>query len=157
MKKNVLIANVAVWGILMAVCIAFQAWYRTGEVTSTYYAVQGSPILQVMLVVSGPILLFALGALLGLPFVWFKKIQLGRGVRRVLRVISVLFLACVAMVIVPMLFQVTLTAPVVVVVYLSMAAPAVIVILGFLYALGLADIDPSKKSPLAKYLPEDDL
>ena len=28
--------------------------------------------------------------------------------------------------------------------------------LGFLYALGLAEIDPSKKGPFAKYLPDDD-
>ena len=44
----------------------------------------------------------------------------------------------------------------VIVVYLGMAAPAVIVILVFLYAMGLAEVDPNKKGPFAKYLPDDD-
>lgn len=156
MRKNARIANLIVWGVLLATCIAFQVWYRTGDVSSTYHAVQASTFLQVMVVISGPTLLFAIGALLGILFVWIKKIQLGRGVRTTFRVIAALFLACVVLAFVPMLFGATLTVPVVVVVYLSMAAPAVIVILGFLYALGLAELDPTKKGPFAKYLPEDD-
>lgn len=156
MKKNTFVANTVVWALLLAGCATFQAWYRTGDVTDTYYAVQGSQFLQVMLVTSGPILLFAIGAILGLLFVWFKKVQLGRGVRMTMRVVAVAFLACLALVLVPMLFGATLTVPVVIVVYLAMAAPAVIVIFGFLYALGLAGIDPTKKGPFAKYLPDDD-
>ena len=156
MKKNTLVANTVVWAILLAGCAAFQVWYRTGDVTSTYYAVQGSQLLQVMLVTSGPILLFSIGALLGIFFVWFKKICLGRGVRMTFRVIAAAFLAFLALVLVPMLFGATLTVPVVIVVYLAMAAPAVIVILGFLYALGLAGVDTTKKGPFAKYLPDDD-
>ena len=70
--------------------------------------------------------------------------------------VSVLFLAVLVLSPVPILFGVGLTAPVVIVVYLGMAAPAVIVILGFLYALGLAEVDPTKKGPFAKYLPDDD-
>lgn len=156
MKKNVLIANAVVWAILLAGCVAFQVWYRSGEVIDTYYAVMGSAFLQVMAVESGPVILFAVGALLGLLFVGLKKIKLGRGARNALRVVSVLFLAVLVLSLVPMLFGIGLTAPVVIVVYLGMAAPAVIVILGFLYAMGLAEADPSKKGPFAKYLPDDD-
>ncbi len=156
MKKNVLIANAVVWGILLAVCAAFQVWYRSGEVIDTYYAVMGSPFLQVMAVESGPVILFAVGALLGLPFVGLKKIKLGRGARNALRVVSALFLAVLVLSLVPMLFGIGPTVPVVIVVYLSMVAPAVIVIFGFLYALGLAELDPTKKGPFAKYLPDDD-
>lgn len=156
MKKNVLIANAVVWAILLAGCVAFQVWYRSGEVIDTYYAVMGSAFLQVMAVESGPVILFAVGALLGLLFVGLKKIKLGRGARNALRVVSVLFLAVLVLSPVPMLFGIGPTAPVVIVVYLGMAAPAVIVILGFLYAMGLAEVDPSKKGPFAKCLPDDD-
>ena len=156
MKKNVLIANAVVWAILLAGCAAFQAWYRSGEVIDTYYAVMGSTFLQVMAVESAPVTLFAVGALLGLLFVGLKKIKLGRGARNALRVVSVLFLAVLVLSLVPMLFGIELTAPVVIVVYLGMAAPAVIVILGFLYAMGLSEVDPSKKGPFAKYLPDDE-
>ena len=87
MKKNVLIANAVVWAILLAGCVAFQVWYRSGEVIDTYYAVMGSAFLQVMAVESGPVILFAVGALLGLLFVGLKKIKLGRGARNALRVV----------------------------------------------------------------------
>ena len=76
MKKNVLIANAVVWAILLAGCAAFQVWYRSGEVIDTYYAVMGSAFLQVMAVESGPVILFAVGALLGLLFVPDKEIAL---------------------------------------------------------------------------------
>ena len=99
---------------------------------------------------------YAAVSLLGLLFVGLKKIKLGRGARNALRVVSVLFLAVLVLSLVPMLFGIELTAPVVIVVYLGMAAPAVIVILGFLYAMGLAEVDPSKKGPFAKYLPDDE-
>lgn len=156
MKKNVLIANLIVWGALLAICIAFQAWYRTAEFEATYAAIQDSRLLQVGLIYSGPILLFALGALLGLAFVWGKKVQMGHGARLAMRIISGLWLGIMALSLVPMLFGVNLTVPVVIVVYLGMLAPAVIAIFGFVYALGLAELDPTKKGPFAKYLPEDD-
>lgn len=156
MKKNVLIANAVVWGILLAACVAFQVWYRSGEVIDTYYTVMGSTALQLMAVNSGPILLYAIGALLGMLFVGLKKVRLGRGARNALRVVSVLFLAVLVLSMATTLFGINIAAPVIIVVYLGMVAPAVIVILGFLYALGLAEIDPTKKGPLAKYLPEDD-
>ena len=48
-------------------------------------------------------------------------------------------------------FGIGLTAPVVIVVYLGMAAPAV-AILGFLYALGLAEVDSQQEGPVCQVL-----
>ena len=46
--------------------------------------------------------------------------------------------------------------PAVIVVYVTMAAPILIMMLGLAYALGCAGVDTSKRGPFAKYLPDDE-
>ena len=48
-----------------------------------------------------------------------------------------------------------LLGPAVVVVYVTMVAPLLIMMLGFVYAIGCAGVDTSKRGPFAKYLPDD--
>ena len=48
-----------------------------------------------------------------------------------------------------------LLGPAFVVVYVTMVAPLLIMMLGFVYAVGCAGVDKSKRGPFARYLPED--
>ena len=49
----------------------------------------------------------------------------------------------------------TLMIPTVVIVYVTMVAPIMVMFFGFLYALGLAPADASKRGPLSRHLPDE--
>ena len=109
-------------------------------------------------VLAAPVLLYAVGAILGLIVVWLKNVTFGRGVRMAFRIVSALMIALFALSIIPVFLPDTgsaLMGPVVVVFYVSRLAPVFIVLLGFLYPLALAPLDKSKRRAFAKYLPDD--
>ena len=159
MKKSTFIGNLVAWILVAAACCAFLAWYHMSDFDLVAAAIGDSPLVQVGVVLAAPLLLYAIGVVLGLMLVWFKKILMGRIGKRVCRVIGILALVFLLFAGLPALVPDaanTLLGPVVVVVYVSMMAPVLIVMLGFAYAVGCAGVDTSKRGPLSKYLPVDD-
>lgn len=158
MKKSTFIGNFVAWVAVCAVCIAFLAWYHASD-AATVEAASHLPHVQLGIILASPFLLYGMGAVLGLLLVRFKRILMGGAARAVCRAFALLALALLALVAVPVLVPSTGDAFLglsVVVVYVTMAAPILIMVFGFLYALGCAGKDPSKKGPLSRYLPEDD-
>lgn len=156
MKKSTFVGNLAAFVALAAASCAFLAWYHFSD--NTLEVIASSPLAQLGVVLASPVLLYAIGVVLGLALVWFKKITFGRGAKLALRVAGILGLALLALCAVPVLVPEageTLIGPVVVVVYVAMVAPILIVVVGFVYALGCAGVDKDKRGPFAKYLPDD--
>lgn len=154
MKKSTFIGNLVAWVAVAAACCAFLAWWHLGNGTPNI----SDPLVQLGVVLAAPLLLYAIGVLIGLALMWFKKILVGRVSKRVCRVIGVLALFFVLLAGVPALAPDTgeaLMGPAMVVVYVTMVAPLMIMMLGFVYAVGCAGVDTSKRGPFAKYLPED--
>lgn len=154
MKKSTFIGNLVAWVAAAAACCAFLAWWHLGNGTPNI----SDPLVQLGVVLAAPLLLYAIGVLIGLALMWFKKILVGRVSKRVCRVIGVLALFFVLLAGVPALAPDTgeaLMGPAMVVVYVTMVAPLMIMMLGFVYAVGCAGVDTSKRGPFAKYLPED--
>lgn len=154
MKKSTFIGNLVAWVAVAAACCAFLAWWHLGNGTPNI----SDPLVQLGVVLAAPLLLYAIGVLIGLALMWFKKILVGRVSKRVCRVIGVLALFFVLLAGVPALAPDTgeaLMGPAMVVVYVTMAAPLMIMMLGFVYSVGCAGVDTSKRGPFAKYLPED--
>ena len=154
MKKSTIIGNLVAWVAVAAACCAFLAWWHLGNGTPNI----SDPLVQLGVVLAAPLLLYAIGVLIGLALMWFKKILVGRVSKRVCRVIGVLALFFVLLAGVPALAPDTgeaLMGPAMVVVYVTMVAPLMIMMLGFVYAVGCAGVDTSKRGPFAKYLPED--
>lgn len=158
LRKSTFIGNLVAWIVVAAACCAFLAWYHMSEFELVAEAIGNSALVQLGVVLSAPLLLFAIGVLLGIVLVWFKKILMGRAAKRICLVVGVLSLVFVLLAGLPVFVpgaEQALMGPVVIVVYVSMVAPPLIVMLGFVYALGLAGVDRSKRGPFAKYLPED--
>lgn len=154
MKKSTFIGNLVAWVAVAAACCAFLAWWHLGNGTPNI----SDPLVQLGVVLAAPLLLYAIGVLIGLALMWFKKILVGCVSKRVCRVIGVLALFFVLLAGVPALAPDTgeaLMGPAMVVVYVTMVAPLMIMMLGFVYAVGCAGVDTSKRGPFAKYLPED--
>lgn len=154
MKKSTFAGNLVAWVAVAAACCAFLAWWHLGNGTPNI----SDPLVQLGVVLAAPLLLYATGVLIGLALMWFKKILVGRVSKRVCRVIGVLALFFVLLAGVPALAPDTgeaLMGPAMVVVYVTMVAPLMIMMLGFVYAVGCAGVDTSKRGPFAKYLPED--
>ena len=154
MKKSTFIGNLVVWSVVAALCCAFLAWWHLGNVTPNI----SDPMVQLGVVLAAPLLLYAMGALVGLALMWFKKILVGRAAKRACRVVGILALA--------LMLLAGLPAPVpsagealvgvsFVVVYVTMVAPLLVMVLGFVYAVGCAGVDASRRGPFARYLPED--
>lgn len=161
MKKSTFIANIVVWCVVLAGMGAFQLWYRSVDSQTGFEAVTGSMALSLLLVLSGPFLLYSLGALAGLVLVWLKKICLHRGARLACRVVSALVAAVVVLAVVPLLLPGAGDAvglALALVVLLSMAAPVFYVGFGLLYALAFAPLDPNQKKPLVTgpFTPDED-
>lgn len=154
MKKSTFVGNLVAWVAVAAACCAFLAWWHLGNGTPNI----SDPLVQLGVVLAAPLLLYAIGVLIGLALMWFKKILVGRVSKRVCRVIGVLALFFVLLAGVPALAPDTgeaLMGPAMVVVYVTMVAPLMIMMLGFVYAVGCAGVDTNKRGPFAKYLPED--
>lgn len=159
MRKSTFIGNLVAWLVVGVACVAFLVWYNTTDAEVVLEATESVPV-QVGMVLASPLLLFAIGALLGLLLVRLKRILLGRGARRACRVVAVLALALVLVAALPAVVPAaaeSLLFAAVIVVYVTMAAPVLLIILGFVYGLGCAGVDPDKRGPFAKYLPDDDL
>lgn len=158
MKKTTFIGNLVVWGVLSALCAAFQVWYRGADAEAAWELIGSSTLAQGALIFTGPVLAYGVGALAAMLFVWFKKIVISPVARVALRVTSALFLFLLALALVPVFAPDMASAfmlPTAIIVYLALAAPFVIVLLGILYGIGLAGVDEAKKGRLSKYLPED--
>lgn len=146
MKKSTLIANLCVWGLLLAISIAFQVWYRTAQAIEESYT--SSLPYQEGILHSGPVIMMGIGVIAALIFVQLKGIVLKRGARRACRLVGLLFIALLAVsaVSVPAFAQgIPLTA--FVVVGISYGAPVLYVIAGVLYGLGCAPLDPNQPKP----------
>lgn len=154
MKKSTFIGNLVAWIVVAALCCAFLAWWHLGNGTPNI----SDPMVQLGVVLAAPLLLYAMGALVGLALMWFKKILVGRAAKRACRVVGILALA--------LMLLAGLPAPVpsagealvgvsFVVVYVTMVAPLLVMVLGFVYAVGCAGVDASRRGPFARYLPED--
>lgn len=158
MRKSTFIGNLVAWVVVAAVCVAFLAWYHMSDMDVVAAAIGDSALVQLGVVAASPVLLFAMGVLIGLALVWFKKITLGRGFKVLWRVVGIAGLALIAMSAAPMLSPEMESAFMwasVIVVYVSIAAPILIMMFGLAYALGCAGTDVSKRGPFAKYLPDD--
>lgn len=158
MKKTTFIGNLLVWGVVAALCAAFQVWYRGADAGAAWEVISSSTLAQGALIFTGPVLAFAVGALGAMLFVWFRKIVISRIARVALRATSVAFLLVLVLALVPVFAPDMASAfmlPTAIVVYLALAAPFVIVLLGILYGIGLAGVDKTKKGRFSKYLPED--
>lgn len=155
MKKS-LAVNLILWIAIAAAMIAFLAWYHLagGDAAATEEA---GP-LMLGTVLSAPVLLYAMGAIIGLLLIMFKDVQMGRTAKRIALVCGLLALAFILAGGLPTLAPSTtgeLAASIVIVHYVTAAAPILIMMFGFLYALGFAPTDMSKRGRFAKYLPKD--
>lgn len=158
MKKSTFIGNFVAWVVVAAACIAFLAWYHTSDMDVVAAAIGDSALVQLGVILASPLLLFAMGAVIGLMVLWLKKITLGRGFKLLWRVLGLAGLAVIALAAVPLAGEGAASAFMwasVVVVYVSVAAPILIMLFGFFYALGCAGTDASRRGPFAKYLPDD--
>lgn len=158
LKKTTLIGNFVAWVAIAFACTAFLAWYHLSDADVVADAITSSALAQLGVILASPLLLYAIGAVVGLLLVWLKKIEMGRGARVALRVVSVLVLAFFAVSALPALGIGDASAfvlPTAISVYVARTAPIFIVFLGFLYALGCAPINRTRRGPLADYLPDD--
>ena len=158
MKKSTFIGNFAAWVVVAAASVAFLAWYHMTDFEVVSAAIGDSALVQLGVVLASPLLLYAIGALIGLLLVWFKRIRMGRVARTVCLVLALLVLAFVLLAAVPALAPDTagaLMIPTVVVVYVTMVAPMMVMFFGFLYALGIAPVDAAKRGPLSRRLPDE--
>lgn len=159
MKKSTFIGNFVAWVAIAAVCIAFLAWYHTTDAAVVEAALDGSALVSLGVLLASPVLLFAMGAVIGLLLVWFKDILMGRLAKRACLAASVVALALFVLAAVPVFAPSAGGAFLgisVVVVYVARLAPILVMLFGFLYALGCAGVDTSKRGPFDKYLPKDD-
>ena len=158
MKKSTFIGNFAAWVVVAAASVAFLAWYHMTDFEVVSAAIGDSALVQLGVVHASPLLLYAIGALIGLLLVWFKRIRMGRVSRTACLVLALLVLAFVLLAAVPALAPDTagaLMIPTVVVVYVTMVAPIMVMFFGFLYALGIAPVDAAKRGPLSRHLPDE--
>ncbi|MGQ5425546.1 hypothetical protein ACULPM_00730 [Thermophilibacter sp. ZX-H3] len=158
MKKTTFIGNFAAWVVVAAASVAFLAWYHMTDFEVVSAAIGDSALVQLGVVLASPLLLYAIGALIGLLLVWFKRIRMGRVSRTACLVLALLVLAFVLLAAVPALAPDTagaLMIPTVVVVYVTMVAPIMVMFFGFLYALGIAPVDAAKRGPLSRHLPDE--
>lgn len=158
MKKTTFYGNLTAWALVVAACAAFLAWYHTSDLETVAAAIGGSPLVQLGVIASAPLLLFGIGALVGLALVRVKKIALRRGFKRLWRAVGVLGLLVLVVAVLPLVapgMTGALMWASIVVVYVSMTAPVLIVMLGFAYALGCAGVDLTRRGVLDEYLPDD--
>ena len=159
MKKSTFIGNFVAWVAIAAVCIAFLAWYHMTDASVVEAALDGTALVSLGVLLASPVLLFAMGTVIGLLLVWFKDILMGRLAKRACLAASVVALALFVLAAVPVFAPSAGGAFLgisVVVVYVARLAPILVMLFGFLYALGCAGVDASKRGPFDKYLPKDD-
>lgn len=129
------------WAVVAMACGAMLVWYRMVEMEGAAAIIGSSIILQALLMVSGPLLVFAVGALLGLGAVRVARLAWGRVARTILKVIGTIPLAML------LLNLVVLTAPdmapalsmvIAVTWYVAMVVPILYAVFGACFSLGFA-------------------
>ena len=150
MKKSTLYANAVLWAAIALACIAFLAWYHLGCPAEAQRAVADSAPGRIGLTLAAPALLYAIGALGGLVLAVWKRVVLGRAAKTGCRVAAVLTLALFAAAAIPAAatgLNGNLALPTVVVVYAAMAAPLLVVALGFCWGISCAPEDRGGTRP----------
>lgn len=156
MKTYTFLGNVIVWGAIGIASTAFLAWYHLAGGAAG--AAAGGTVMQVAMMLASPLLLFAIGAVLGLIIIYTKKIEIRRISRTLARIAAIIWIACMAIAAVPVVAPATadiFALPLALVVYSTTLAPFFVMMFGFFYALGVAPVDKKRRSKLDKYLPDD--
>ncbi|MDM8245856.1 hypothetical protein QUW40_04490 [Collinsella tanakaei] len=142
MQKSTFLGNFIFWLVMAAISIAFLAWYNLSGDAPADIA-QATPMLQVGMVVSAPILLYAIGAIIGLIVVYLKRIHVTNTTKTMCFIPATLVLALFIAAAAPVLSfgtQDGLAITTVIVVYAASMAPLMFVMFGALYAVGIAPI-----------------
>ena len=139
MQKSTFLGNFIFWLVMAAISIAFLAWYNLGGGAPADIS-QATPMQQVGMVISAPILLYAIGAIIGLIVVYLKRIHVTNTMCFIpATLVLALFIAAAA----PVLSfgtQDGLAITTVIVVYAASMAPLMFVMFGALYAVGIAPL-----------------
>lgn len=141
MKKSTFIGNLLALIVLAFASTAFLMWYHMTDKDLVDSAISSLAVVQMGTMLAAPVLLYAIGAIIGLVFVWLKGITFGKRASTALRVVSALVLLLFVVTIVPVFVPGSLEllmGPVVVVLFVSRLAPLFLVMLGFLFAMALA-------------------
>lgn len=144
MKRSTFLTAFAVWVLVAVGTTAFLAWYNLGDSSAVDAAVAASAPVRVGQVLAAPLLLFALGAVIGLLFVYLKDVRVGSAIKTAGRILTVVTAALFVFAAAPVIAAPAgseLTLPTVIVVYTASLAPLLFVAFGALHAIGLAPLD----------------
>lgn len=142
MQKSTFLGNFIFWLVMAAISIAFLAWYNLGGGAPADIS-QATPMQQVGMVISAPILLYAIGAIIGLIVVHLKRIHVTNTTKTMCFIPATLVLALFIAAAAPVLSfgtQDGLAITTVIVVYAASMAPLMFVMFGALYAVGIAPL-----------------
>lgn len=142
MQKSTFLGNFIFWLVMAAISIAFLAWYNLGGGAPADIS-QATPMQQVGMVISAPILLYAIGAIIGLIVVYLKRIHVTNTTKTMCFIPATLVLALFIAAAAPVLSfgtQDGLAITTVIVVYAASMAPLMFVMFGALYAVGIAPL-----------------
>ena len=142
MQKSTFLGNFIFWLVMAAISIAFLAWYNLGSGAPADIS-QATPMQQVGMVISAPILLYAIGAIIGLIVVYLKRIHVTNTTKTMCFIPATLVLALFIAAAAPVLSfgtQDGLAITTVIVVYAASMAPLMFVMFGALYAVGIAPL-----------------
>lgn len=142
MQKSTFLGNFIFWLVMAAISIAFLAWYNLGGGAPADIS-QAPPMQQVGMVISAPILLYAIGAIIGLIVVYLKRIHVTNTTKTMCFIPATLVLALFIAAAAPVLSfgtQDGLAITTVIVVYAASMAPLMFVMFGALYAVGIAPL-----------------
>lgn len=134
--------NLAAFILVFAVCAGFLTWWHLGGGSASV----SSPLVQLGVILAAPFLVYSIGVILGLIFLWLKKTTVRRVTKIICRVLGIASLAFMLLAIIPVFFPQygdALLGPVQVVVIIAMTAPILFVVLGVLYAIGCAGVTPA--------------
>ncbi len=143
MKKSTFLGNFIFWVAIAAVCCAFLAWYNTGDTEAARTAALATVPGTVGIVLAAPVLLYAIGAVGGLLFVYLKKVHVTSTIKSGCFIPATLALALFIAAVVPVIslgVDGGISLPTVIVVYSATMAPLLLVALGVLYAVGIAPL-----------------
>ena len=142
MQKSTFLGNFIFWLVMAAISIAFLAWYNLGGGAPADIS-HATPMQQVGMVISAPILLYAIGAIIGLIVVYLKRIHVTNTTKTMCFIPATLVLALFIAAAAPVLSfgtQDGLAITTVIVVYAASMAPLMFVMFGALYAVGIAPL-----------------
>lgn len=147
MGSRTCIAACIFWMVVALGTTAFLAWYNLGDPAAVSSASDGSALVRAAEVLAAPLLLFALGAVIGLLFVLLKDVTVAHGIKVAARIATAVGLIAIAAAGVGIAVAPAgsdLPPITVVVTYVSMMAPLLFIALGALHGIGLAPQDASR-------------